>query len=326
MRALLVESFKPFAEHGISDVPAPELEPGHLLVSMRAGGINFPDILMVEGAYQIKPPFPFVAGAEGAGVVEAIGEGVEGFSIGDRVAVMPGTGTFADTALVPAPATVPIPDSMSFEEAAGFVMVYGTSHHALADRADLHPGERVLVLGAAGGVGLAAVELAHAAGADVTAACSTKEKAEICREHGADHTLVYGGVEDLKTLFKDAAGKRGFDVIYDPVGDRFTEPAFRSISWGGRHLAIGFAAGDIPRLPLNLALLKGADIRGVFWGAHTQREPAKHRTNLDTLFAMYEAGQLRPRVSATYPLEDYASAMQALKDREVKGKVVLTMD
>ena len=325
MRALVVESFKPFAEHGVSDAAEPELAPGHLRVRMRAGGVNFPDILMVEGSYQIKPPFPFVAGAEGAGVVEALGEGVKGFSVGDRVAVMPGTGTFAEIASVPAPAAVTIPDAMSFEEAAGFVMVYGTSYHALQDRADLQPGERVLVLGAAGGVGLAAVELAHAMGAEVTAACSTEEKVATCREHGAEHGVVYGGVDDLKALFKEAGGKRGFDVIYDPVGDRFSEPAFRSIAWGGRHLVIGFAAGDIPKLPLNLALLKGADLRGVFWGAHTQREPEVHNANLQELFAMYEAGQLEPRISASYPLEDYAKAMEDLRERRVRGKVVLLM-
>ena len=324
MKALQVTSFAPYAEHGVTEVEAPPIKPGHVRVAMRAGGVNFPDILMVEGKYQIKPPFPFVAGAEGAGEIVELGEGVTHLSVGDRVATMPGTGTFAEEAVVPAPVCARIPDSMSFEEAAGFVMVYGTSLHALKDRGELKAGERLLVLGAAGGVGLATVELGKAMGAEVWAAASTPEKLETCREHGADHLLDYT-VEDLKGLFKEAGGKRGFDVIYDPVGDRFAEPAFRSIAWMGRYLVIGFAAGDIPKLPLNLALLKGADVRGVFWGAWTQRDFAGHQRNLAELFQMYENGKLRPRISASYPLEDYARAMDDLGNRRVRGKVVLTM-
>jgi len=325
MKALLIDAFRPYAEQEVQDAPVPEMKPGHVRVRMRAGGVNFPDILMIEGSYQIKPPFPFVAGAEGAGDVVEVGDGVKGLEVGDRVACMPGTGTFAEEAVVPELTCAKIPDGMSYAEAAGFVMVYGTSHHALKDRAELEAGERVLVLGAAGGVGLAAVELAKAMGAEVTAAASTEEKLATCKEHGADFGINYS-TDDLKTLFKTAGGKAGFDVIYDPVGDKFAEPAFRSIAWKGRYLVIGFAAGDIPKLPLNLTLLKGADVRGVFWGAFTQREYPKHQANMAELFAMYEAGTLKPKISAEYPLEDFAKAMDDLSERRVRGKVVLTMN
>ena len=326
MQALRIDAFRPYAEHSVSEAPSPELKPGHVRIAMKAGGVNFPDILMIEGRYQIKPPFPFVAGAEGAGEVVELGEGVSSLEVGDRVACMPGTGAFAEEAVVAEAVCAPIPDAMSYEEAAGFVMVYGTSYHALVDRAQVKPGDRVLVLGAAGGVGLAAVEIAKALGAEVTAAASTDDKLATCREHGADHAVNYGGVEDLKSLFKEAGGKSGFDVIYDPVGDRFAEPAFRAIAWKGRYLVIGFAAGEIPRLPLNLTLLKGADVRGVFWGAHTQREPGRHRANMGELFKLYGSGALRPRVSASYPLAKFADAMDDLTNRRVHGKVVLVMD
>ena len=325
MKALLIPEFRPYAKHSVSDAPSPHLKPGHVRLRMRAGGINFPDILMIEGNYQIKPPFPFVAGAEGAGEVIELGEGVQHLKVGDRVATMPGTGTFAEEAVVPEMVCAKIPDSMSFEEAAGFTMVYGTSIHALKDRGELKPGDRLLVLGAAGGVGLATVELGKAMGAEVTAAASTDEKLETCREHGADHLINYS-TDDLKSLFKEAGGKQGFDVIYDSVGDRFAEPAFRSIAWMGRYLVIGFAAGEIPRIPLNLALLKGADIRGVFWGAWTQRDFKGHQANLAELFKLYEDGKLKPRISASYPLEDFAKAFDDLSNRRVRGKVVVTMN
>ena len=325
MRALLVHEFKPYSDHTVSEAPAPELRPGHVRLRLHAAGVNFPDILMVEGRYQIKPPFPFIAGAEGAGEVVALGEGVQSLRVGDRVATLPGVGTFAEEAVVPEAVCAKIPDTMGYAEAAGFAMVYGTSYHALKDRADLQPGERLLVLGAAGGVGLAAVELGAAMGAEVTAAASTEEKLAVCREHGAAHGVNYGGADDLKGLFKEAGGKRGFDVIYDPVGDRFAEPAFRSIAWEGRYLVIGFAAGDIPKLPLNLPLLKGADVRGVFWGAWTQKSPKAHQTNMNELFAMVEAGTLKPRVSASYDLAEFGRAMDDLSKRRAKGKVVLTM-
>ena len=324
MKALLIDAFRPYAEQGVADAPVPEIKPGHVRVAMRAGGVNFPDILMIEGKYQIKPPLPFVAGAEGAGEVVEVGEGVKSLAVGDRVACMPGTGTFAEEAVVPELVCAKIPDAMSYAEAAGFVMVYGTSLHALKDRGELKAGERVLVLGAAGGVGLATVELGKAMGAEVTAAASTEEKLATCREHGADHAINYS-TDDLKGLFKAAGGKAGFDVIYDPVGDRFAEPAFRSIAWKGRYLVIGFAGGEIPKLPLNLALLKGADVRGVFWGAFTQREYGKHQANMAELFALYEAGKLKPRISAEYALEDFAEAFDDLSNRRVRGKVVLTM-
>jgi NADPH2:quinone reductase len=324
MKALIIDAYRPYAEQSVGEAPSPALKPGHVRVKMHAGGVNFPDILMIEGNYQIKPPFPFIAGAEGAGEVIELGEGVKHLKVGDRVATMPGVGTFAEEAVVPELTCAKIPDAMSFEEAAGFVMVYGTSIHALKDRGDLKPGDRLLVLGAAGGVGLATVELGKAMGAEVTAAASTDEKLKTCKDHGADHVINYS-TDDLKALFKEAGGKAGFDVIYDPVGDKFAEPAFRSIAWMGRYLVIGFAAGDIPKLPLNLPLLKGADIRGVFWGAWTQRDFKGHQANMAELFKLYEDGKLKPRISASYPLADFAKAMDDLTNRRVRGKVVLTM-
>ena len=326
MRALVIDQFRPFKNHSVSDAPSPDLKPGHARVKMRAGGVNFPDILMIEGNYQIRPPFPFTAGAEGAGEVIELGEGVKRLKVGDRVAVMPGVGTFAEEAVIMEPLCVKIPDSMTFEEAAGFVMVYGTSYHALKDRAELKPGDRVLVLGAAGGVGLAAVELAKAMGAEVTAAASTDAKLATCKEHGAEFLVNYTEGDDLKATFKGAGGKAGFDVIYDPVGDKFAEPAFRSIAWQGRYLVVGFAAGDIPKLPLNLTLLKGADVRGVFYGAWTQRDPKGAYANIQELFGLFETGKLKPRVDASYPLENFAKAMDDLSNRRVRGKVVLTMN
>ena len=326
MQALRIDAFRPYAEHSVSEAPSPELKPGHVRIAMKAGGVNFPDILMIEGRYQIKPPFPFVAGAEGAGEVVELGEGVSSLEVGDRVACMPGTGAFAEEAVVAEAVCAPIPDAMSYEEAAGFVMVYGTSYHALVDRAQVKPGDRVLVLGAAGGVGLAAVEIAKALGAEVTAAASTDDKLATCKDHGADFLVNYTEGDDLKAMFKGAGGKAGFDIIYDPVGDRFAEPAFRSIAWQGRYLVVGFAAGDIPKLPLNLTLLKGADVRGVFYGAWTQRDPKGAYGNIQELFGLYESGKLKPRVDASYPLEDFAKAMDDLSNRRVRGKVVLTMN
>lgn len=322
MRALIINEFAPYTDQAIGDIAPPKLVAGHVRLDIKAGGVNFPDILMVQGQYQIKPPFPFVAGAECAGVVSEIGDGVRGFNVGDRVAALPGTGCFAQQVVVPATSLIKISDKMSFEEAAGFTMVYATSYHALKQRSDLKAGETLLVLGAAGGVGLAAVEIGKAMGATVIAAASTQEKLEVCKAHGADHLINYT-TEDLKTRAKELSGGSGVDVVYDPVGDKFAEPAVRAMTWGGRYLVVGFAAGDIPRVPFNLMLLKSADVRGVHWGAWIPRNPKQHVQNMADLMAMYEAGTIKPRVSSSHELEDFKTAFSELSERRAMGKVVL---
>lgn len=324
MRALVCNEFAPYAEHKVIDVEAPEIQDGHVRVKIHAAGVNFPDILMVQGQYQVKPPFPFIAGAECAGEITELGGDVKGFKVGDRVACLPGVGCFAEEIVVPAATLVPISDKMSYEEAAGFVMVYATSHHALKDRSDLKPGETLLVLGAAGGVGLTAVELGKRMGATVIAAASTAEKLAICKEYGADHGVLYTE-EDLKTRVRELTGGKGVDVVYDPVGDKFAEPALRALAWGGRYLVIGFAAGDIPKVAFNWMLLKELDVRGIHWGAWIPRNPKAHAANMGELMAMYEKGEIKPRVSGSHSLENFADAMTALTERRVMGKVVLTM-
>lgn len=323
MDALVVHAFKPYAEHSVESVPAPTLKPGHVRIDIHAAGVNFPDILMVEGKYQMKPPFPFTPGAEAAGVITELGENVPHLKVGDRVGVMAQTGAFATEIVAPMQVVWPCRD-MPFDVAAGLALVYGTSYHALKQRAELKAGETVLVLGAAGGVGLAAVELAKAMGATVIAAASTDEKLAVCVEHGADHTINYTA-EDLKARTKELTGGKGADVIYDPVGDKFSEPAFRAIGWMGRYLVIGFAAGDIPKLPLNLPLLKSADIRGVFWGTWTVKDPKGHMENMGELFAMYADGRIKPRISGRYPLAKFSDAFDELTSRRAMGKVILTM-
>jgi len=323
MKALQITGFAPFTEHKISDVESPAIKKGHVRIAIKAAGVNFPDILMVQGEYQIKPPFPFIAGSECAGVITEIDEGIKHLKIGQRVAALPGTGCFAEEIVVPAEICVPISDKMSFEEAAGFVMVYATSYHALKDRADIKPGESLLVLGAAGGVGLTAVELGKHMGLNVIAAASTQEKLDICAQYGADHGINYV-TEDLKARVREITGK-GADICYDPVGDKFAEPALRALKWAGRYLVVGFAGGEIPKVAFNWTLLKELDVRGIHWGAWVPRNVNAHMENMGELMAMYEAGTIKPRVSAAHPLEDFAEAMTALKERRVMGKVVLTM-
>lgn len=315
----------------LTDLPDPQPGPGELVVSIRAAGVNFPDTLMIRDLYQMKPPRPFAPGGEIAGVVTALGEGVEGFAIGDRVMTLTGYGGFATHIAVRARAVVPILDQMPFDEAAGFVFTFGTSHHALKDRAGLEAGETLLVLGAAGGVGAAAVELGKATGARVIAAVSSPQKAEFCRELGADEVLIYPADMDrdrqkaLSGDIKSLAGAGGVDVIYDAVGGRYAEPALRAIAWQGRYLVVGFAAG-IPSIPLNLTLLKGCQIIGVFWGAAVRGDPAGHAANLAELFALYRRGRIRPRISARFPLAEAGAALTRMQDRGVLGKVVVTMD
>ena len=323
MQALVIHAFKPYKDHRVETLDAPTLKPGHVRIKVEAAGVNFPDILMVEGKYQMKPPFPFIPGAEAAGVITELADDVPHLKIGDRVGVMAPAGAFATEIVAPKEVVWPCRD-MPFDIAAGLALVYGTSYHALKQRAQLKPGETVLVLGAAGGVGLAAVELAKAMGATVIAAASTDEKLAVCKEHGADHTINYS-TEDLKSRAKELSGGKGVDVVYDPVGDKFAEPAFRAMGWMGRYLVIGFAAGDIPKLPLNLPLLKSADIRGVFWGTWTMHDPKGHMENMGELFAMYADGRIKPRVSSHHPLEKFVDAFDELTSRRAMGKVILTM-
>ena len=321
MKALTVESFKPYADHKVQEQPSQPMKPGHIRIDVKAAGLNFPDILMVEGKYQIRPPFPFTPGSECAGIITELADDVPHLKVGDRVAAMVQNGAFASEVLAPMMVTWPIGD-MPFETAAGMALVYGTSYYGLKQRGQLQEGETLLVLGAAGGVGLAAVELGKAMGAKVIAAASTDEKLAVCKEHGADELINYTN-EGLKARLKELGG---CDVIYDPVGDKFAEPAMRTLNWYGRYLVIGFAAGEIPKIPLNLALLKSIDIRGVFWGTWTMRAPKEHQANMGEILGMYKSGKIKPRISGKYPLEDFAKACDELTQRRAMGKVILTME
>ncbi|TMV09169.1 NADPH:quinone oxidoreductase family protein [Ruegeria sediminis] len=315
----------------LTELPDPVPKKGELLVRVRAAGVNFPDTLMIRDLYQMKPPRPFAPGGEIAGEVLAIGEGVEGFKTGDRVLALTGHGGFATHLTIRAASAVKMPDTMPYEDAACFIFTYGTSHHALKDRAALQAGESLLILGAAGGVGAAAIELGKAAGAQVIAAVSSQEKAEFCREIGADETLVYplrmdkDAQKALSADIKKLAGGEGADVVYDAVGGDYAEPALRATAWQGRYLVVGFPAG-IPKIPLNLTLLKGCQIVGVFWGASVFRDPKGHAENMADLFRLYGEGRIKPRISARYPLEQAAEALDLMQARKVMGKVVITMD
>ena len=322
MRAIVCKEFGPPEKLVVEDLPTPSITEHQVLLDVKACGVNFPDLLIIENKYQFKPPLPFSPGGEVSGVVKTVGAKVTTLKPGDRVLGAPGFGGFAEEIAIDARNCVPIPASMPFDVAAAFLFTYGTSHYALKDRAALKPGETLLVLGAAGGVGLAAVELGKAMGAKVIAAASSAEKIAVCREHGADEGIDYS-TEDLKERIKALTGGNGADVIYDPVGGDFSEQAFRSIAWEGRFLVIGFAAGPIPKIPLNLVLLKGAQIVGVFWGSFTMREPGRHAANIQELMEWYSAGKLKPRISATYPFARVAEALGDLAARRVKGKVVL---
>jgi len=322
MRALICHKFQDYAKQKVETIDPQPIKDGHVRIAIKAAGVNFPDILMTEGKYQMKLPFPFTPGGEAAGIITELGGGVEHLKVGDRVACLVMNGAFATEIVAPAMAVGPIGD-MPFDVAAGLTLVYGTSYYALKQRAQLKAGETVLVLGAAGGVGLAAVELSKAMGANVIAAASTDEKLAVCKEHGADHLINYSGDMDLKAAVK-ALG--GCDVVYDPVGDKFAEPAMRTLSWYGRYLVIGFAAGDIPKIPLNLALLKSIDIRGVFWGSWTMKDPKGHMGNMKEIMGMYASGKIKPRISGHYPLEDFTKAFDELTNRRAMGKVILTMD
>ncbi len=322
MKALIVHEFKDYKLHAVEDVAAPEMKKGHIRIEVHAAGVNFPDILMVEGKYQMKPPFPFIPGSEAAGIITELAPDVPHLKVGMRVGCMVMQGAFADEIVAHMSVVYPIGD-MPFDVAAGMALVYGTSYHALKQRAKLVAGESLLVLGAAGGVGLAAVELGALMGAEVIAAASTDAKLAVCKEYGATHTINYSD-EDLKARAKELSGG-GVNVVYDPVGDKFTNPAFRALDWMGRYLVVGFAGGEIPKLPLNLALLKSADIRGIFWGTWTMRDPAGHRENMGELLTWYKAGKINPRISSRHSLDDFAQAFDELTSRKAIGKVILTM-
>ena len=321
MRAILCKELGPANTLVIDDIPSPEPGKGQVKVRVKAAGLNFPDTLIIEGKYQIKPELPFSPGGEMAGEVLAVGEGVQRFKPGQRVMGLTGYGAFAEEILVPENQLIPVPDGMNDHTAAAFSMVYGTSYHALKQRANIQPGETLLVLGASGGVGLAAVELGKAMGATVIACASSEEKLAVAKEAGADDLINYAE-EDLKDALKQRYPK-GVDVIYDPVGDKFTEAAIRNMAWNGRLLIVGFAAGDIPKIPANLALLKGCSIVGVFWGAFTQKEPQTNIQNIMELMQLFNQGKINPRISQVFPFEDYEQALAALTSRTAKGKVVL---
>ena len=323
MRAVLCKELGP-VENLVFEPNWPDPVPGkgEVVVDVKSGSVNFPDVLMIQGKYQFSAEPPFVPGSELAGVISAVGEGVSGYAVGDRVIARSGTGAFGEKAKAKVEQLTKVPEGVDFDTAATFMVTYGTTHHALIDRAQLKPGETLLVLGAAGGVGMAAVELGKMLGAKVIAAASTDEKLAVCREHGADATINYS-TEDLRKKLAELTGGKGPDVIYDPVGGSFAEPAFRSIAWRGRYLVIGFANGEIPKLPLNLALLKGASIVGVFYGSFAQREPAEGQKVIDELMDWVRTGKIKPLVSARYKLEDTVQALQDMSSRKVTGKIVI---
>jgi NADPH:quinone reductase len=300
--------------------PAPKA--GEVVIDMKAAGVNFPDVLIIQNKYQSKPPLPFSPGSELAGIVSAVGEGVTNTKVGDRVIAFCGYGAFAEKVLAPAAAVIPMPPGLDFDTAASFTLTYGTSYHAVQDRAALQPGETMLVLGAAGGVGLAAVQIGKALGARVIAATSSDEKCAICTDSGADEVINYSR-EDLRERVKALTVGKGPDVIYDPVGGDMAEPAFRSIAWRGRYLVIGFAQGEIPKIPLNLALLKGASLVGVFWGDFTRREPKVFAAGLTQMFGWMQTGKLKPLISQRYELANTAQALNDMMNRKVTGKVII---
>ena len=316
----------------VNDVPDPEASPEHVVIENKAASVNFPDVLMIQGLYQFQPELPFIPGGESAGIVSAVGDGVENISVGDRVFAMTGMGAFSEKISAHNSSVVKIPDNMGFETAAALPMTYGTSLYALKQRANLKAGETLLVLGAAGGVGLATVELGKAMGARVIAAASTNEKIDLCIQHGADEGFIYpSGVlnrdqqKELSNKIKELSGGIGPNVIYDPVGGSYSEPCLRSIAWEGRYLVIGFAAGadQIPKMPLNLTLLKGCQIVGVFWGAWVGMHPEENKKNFEELFKLHSEGKINPEVSDSFTLDDGALAIAHLKDRKAKGKVII---
>src|SRR3989441_2428048 len=324
MKAVLCKQYGPPESLVIEELPAPRPGPGEVVVAVKAASVNFPDVLIIQNKYQFKPPLPFSPGSELAGVVKEVGAGVSNVRPGDRVIAFTTYGAFAEEVKTEAARLLPLPGKMDFVTGAAFLLTYATSDHALRDRGALKAGETLLVLGAAGGGGAAAVEIGKALGARVIACASSEDKLAVCREHGAHATLNYA-TEDPRERVKALTEGRGVDVVYDPVGGAYTEPAFRSLAWRGRLLVVGFAAGEIPKLPLNLALLKGAAVVGVFWGDFARREPKVFAGSIAQLGLWFREGKLRPHVSKIYPLEKAADALRLMAARQVKGKVVLAL-
>ena len=329
MKALLSHSPGGPETLQLDEIADPVAQAGELLVRVRACSINYPDVLIIEDKYQLKPPRPFAPGSEIAGQIEAVGEGVGGWKVGDRIIAATGFGGLAEKVVIPATRAIPLPPERSFAEGSALLLTYATAIHALVDRGRLEAGQTLLVLGAAGGVGIAAVEIGKALGARVIAAVSSEAKAEAARAAGADHAIVYPAAQPdpkaLSALFKDAVGPDGADVILDPVGGDYAEAALRSIAWEGRFLVVGFPAG-IPKLPLNLTLLKSCDVCGVFWGAFAARDPQRNAAHVEQLFRWWAQGRIAPAISATYPLERGGEAIAALRDRQAIGKLVVTLD
>lgn len=323
MRAVLCEAYGSIDDLVMQEVPSPPLQPDHLKVRVVAAGVNFPDVLIAEGKYQAKPDLPFSPGSEASGTVVEVGAGVEGFAPGDTVIVTTLWGCFAEEVVAPASRVMHRPDTMDEITAAGFAITYGTSYHALVQRAAIQPGETLLVLGASGGVGLAAVQLGKVFGARVIAAASSEEKLALAREHGAAEGINYS-LDGYRDRIKELTDGRGVDVIYDPVGGALFEPSLRSLAWGGRHLVVGFASGEIPKVPANLTLLKGCSVVGVFWGYFHRNQNALSVENFRHLFALHAEGRIKPLISTTYPLERTRDALTALSTRQVTGKVVVT--
>jgi NADPH2:quinone reductase len=324
LKAVLCKQYGPPESLVVEDIASPTPGPNDVVISVKAASINFPDVLIIQNKYQAKPPLPFSPGSELSGVVKAVGADVSRWKPGDRVIASTTYGAFAEEARADASRLLPIPAGMDFNTAAAFILTYGTSDHALVDRGELKAGETLLVLGAAGGVGLAAVEIGKALGARVIACASTAEKLAVCEAHGADATINYT-TEDLRERIKELTGGKGVDVVYDAVGGPYTEPALRSLAWRGRLLVVGFAAGEIPKIPINLTLLKGCSIVGVFWGDWTRREPERFAERIEQLDRWFQDGKLKPHVSETMPFERAAEAIAKMASRQVKGKLVLTM-
>jgi len=324
VKAVLCKAYGPPESLVVEDVPSPEPGPGDVVIAVKAASVNFPDVLIIQNKYQVKPPLPFSPGSEVAGIVKSVGEGVTQVAVGDKVLAIIGYGAFAEEVKTESRRVLPLPHGMDFASAAAFGLTYATSEHALTDRGALKAGETLLVLGAAGGVGIAAIEIGKALGARVIACASTRDKLAVCRAHGADETIDYAA-EDLRERIKALTNGNGPDVVYDPVGGPYTELALRSIAWRGRLLVVGFAAGEIPKIPLNLTLLKGCAVVGVFWGEFTRREPERFAESMARLGRWYTEGRLKPHISETFPLERAADALTRMANREVKGKIVLSV-
>jgi NADPH:quinone reductase len=324
VKAVLCKAYGPPSSLVVEEVPSLIPGPDDVLISVTAASLNFPDVLIIENKYQTKPPLPFSPGCEAAGIVKDVGSDVTQVKRGDRVMAVTGYGAFAEEIVVPASRAVPIPAEMDDVIAASFLFTYGTAHHALCDRGRVRAGETLLVLGAAGGVGIAAIEIGKAVGARTIACASTDDKLALCRAHGADTTINYAA-GNLRDEIKRLVGELGVDVVCDPVGGPYTEAALRSTAWNGRFLVVGFAAGEIPKIPLNLPLLKGCSIVGVSWGGFTHREPARYARSVSQLCQWYSAGRLKPPVERTFPLEQAAEALSLMASRSVKGKIVLTI-